>query len=645
MSGADADPDPDLTALLREPSAPSGDQERTQGEDHFHALLLHLQQVFWMQDADRGILFVSPAYETIWGRTCQSVFDDYGSFLDSIHAEDRERVIAAMSHRYGADEEFRILRPDGTVRWIWARSYPLPGGDGPPTRFAGIAEDITARKTSEKERVRLAAIIECSDDAVVTISVHGIVIGWNQGAEQYYGYTAEEMIGHSILILFPPDRYQEYLQLLKNVSNGEPLPTYDTVRRRKDGSLINVSLGITPIEARDGEITGASKIAHDITRIKALEGQLVEAQKMEVMGQLAGGIAHDFNNLLTAILGYTDLLLPEFEEHAQHHRDLEQIRKSATLAGHLTNQLLAFSRQQLLQPIVVDLNELVSCTATLLRRLIGEDVELTLSLGDSLGRVKVDPGQIEQVIMNLALNARDAMPRGGQLRIQTMNADVDDQFFKRLGIRNPDAGRQFVAVIVSDTGTGMDASTRRRIFEPFFTTKPKGKGTGLGLSTVLGIVSQSRGAIWAESEPGEGTTFRIYLPRTDETKSVDVPPAVAASPPTGNETILLERRGYRVITAVNAEEAIVRAAEEAGTIHLLLADVVLPGQSGPELAAQLLLVRPLIKVLYFSGYTDEAFIRRGVLTAGVPFLHKPFTAAALPGKVRAVLDAGATPLP
>lgn len=658
MSGADTDLDPDLTALLRERSAPSGDRARTQGEDHFRALLLHLQQVFWMQDADRGILFVSPAYETIWGRTCQSVHDDYRSFLDSIHPEDRDRVLEAMKHSHGADEEFRILRPDGALRWIWARSYPLPAEHGPPRRFAGIAEDITARKTAEQEGLRLAAIIECSDDAVVTISVDGIVIGWNQGAEQYYGYTAEEMIGHPILILFPPDRYEEYLQILKNVRTGERLPAYDTVRRRKDGTFINVSLGITPIEARDGEITGASKIAHDITRIKALEAQLVEAQKMEVMGQLAGGIAHDFNNLLTAILGYTELLLPAFEAHAQHHQDLEQIRKSATLASHLTNQLLAFSRQQTLQPIVVDLNELVTSTATLLRRLIGEDVELTLALGEPLGRLKVDPGQIEQVIMNLALNARDAMPRGGQLRIQTMNADVDDHFFKRLGIRDPDAGRRFVALVVSDTGTGMDATTRRRVFEPFFTTKPKGKGTGLGLATVHGIVNQSRGAIWVASEPGEGTTFTIYLPVTDETKSIEVPPAAAEPSITGDETILLveddetvrelsrallERRGYRVIAAVNAEEAIARAADEAGTIHLLLTDVVLPGLNGPELANRLHALRPLIKVLYFSGYTDETFIRRGVLTAGVPFLHKPFTAMALPRKVRAVLDAGAKP--
>ena len=208
----DADLDPDLTALLRERSAPSGDRERTQGEDHFRALLLHLQQVFWMQDADRGILFVSPAYETIWGRTCQSVHDDYKSFLDSIHPDDRDRVIAAMKHSHGADEEFRILRPDGALRWIWARSYPLPAEQGPPTRFAGIAEDITARKTAERGTACDSRRSSSTpDDAVVTISVDGIVIGWNQGAERYYGYTAEEMIGHSILILFPPDRYRGVL--------------------------------------------------------------------------------------------------------------------------------------------------------------------------------------------------------------------------------------------------------------------------------------------------------------------------------------------------------------------------------------------------------------------------------------------------
>ena len=621
----DPDPlDPDFTALLRERSGPRDDPSRTQGEDHFRALLMHLQQVFWMRDADRGILYISPAYETIWGRTCQSVHDDHASFLESIHVEDRDRVIAAMRGSHGADEEFRILRPDGELRWVRARSYPLPAAHGPPRRFAGIAEDITARKAAEKERSRLAAIIESSEGAVVSISLDGIVIGWNQGAEHFYGYTAEEILGHSILILFPPDRYQEYLQVIRNVKRGESLPAYDTVRRRKDGSLINISLGISPIESRDGEITGASEVAHDITRIKTLEAQLINAQKMEVLGQLAGGIAHDFNNLLTTILGYTELLAPDFEPQSRHHQDLEQIRKSATLASHLTAQLLAFSRQQVLQPIVVDLNALLTGTVTLLRRLIGEDIELTLDLDKSLGRVKVDPSQTEQVIMNLVVNARDAMPRGGRLTIATTNIEVDAQFFRRQDMHSPDDTRKFVVLMVTDTGTGMDASTQERIFQPFFTTKPKGRGTGLGLATVYGVVNQSRGAILVESQPGEGTTFKVYLPRTDEPVATPAAPATAAAPTSGSETILLveddeavralarellTRRGYRVLEAANAEQAVAHHAAETAPIHLLLTDVVLLGESGVDLANQLSSLRPLMKVLYVSGYSDDAFIR------------------------------------
>lgn len=649
MSSPDSPVPDDLTALLREPSAPLDDPARTQGEDHFQALLLHLQQVFWMQDSERGILYVSPAYETIWGRTCQSLQDDFSSFRDAFHPDDRDRILEAMRSVHGADEQFRILRPDGELRWIHARSYPLPAQEGNQRRFAGIAEDITVRKLAQLEQSRLAAIIESSDDAIVTISVDGIVIGWNQGAEEYYGYTAEEIVGRSILILFPPDRYQEYLQVIRSVRSGEPCPPYDTVRRRKDGTLINVSLGISPIEARDGEITGASKVSHDITRIKALEAQLANMQKMEVLGQLAGGVAHDFNNVLTTILGYTELLSPDFDPQSRQFADLEQIRKAATIARQLTAQLLAFSRQQVLQPVVIDVNALVTGTVGLLRPLIGENVDLTLALDSSPLRVKVDPTQTEQVIMNLVVNARDAMPQGGRLAIATAGVEVDAAFLRTHGLTG---AKQFALLTVADTGTGMDARTKARIFQPFFTTKPKGHGTGLGLATVYGVVNQSRGAIVVESEPGQGTTFKVYLPVTAEPVAAAAPVAVAAAT-RGNETILiveddegvrflatelLTRRGYRVLVAVGGASAIAVEAAEAGTIDLLLTDIILPGQSGFELATLLMTQRPLMKVLYISGYSDDSFIKRGELPAGAPFLQKPFSATDLAGKVRAVLD-------
>jgi two-component system, cell cycle sensor histidine kinase and response regulator CckA len=403
----------------------------------------------------------------------------------------------------------------------------------------------------------------------------------------------------------------------------------------------------------DGEVTSAVGIASDVTERRQLEAQLNQAQKMDAIGQLAGGIAHDFNNLLTAILGYAELLAPVVKDNDRHRKDLEQIRKAGVRATRLTSQLLAFSRRQILQPVVIDLNNLVSDVASLLNRLIGEDIELSLTLEPLLGRTKADPGQIEQVIVNLAVNARDAMPAGGTLSIQTANIDVDDQFFRRHGFANESGATRFIVLSVSDTGSGIDPAVLKHIFEPFFTTKPKGKGTGLGLATVYGIVKQSGGSVWVYSEPGQGTTFKIYLPRTDQTIEIDAA-TTSRAPLTGSETILLvedeeavrllsrallERQGYRVLEARDAEEALRVAAAEPGVIELLVTDVVMPGPSGPELFQRLSPLRPLMRVLYLSGYTDEAIVKRGVLTEGTPFLQKPFTATALSIKVRELLDA------
>ena len=395
-------------------------------------------------------------------------------------------------------------------------------------------------------------------------------------------------------------------------------------------------------------------VASDVTERRLLEAKYLQSQKMEAVGQLAGGIAHDFNNLLTAILGYVELLLPTFTAKDKRLRDVEQIRKSATRASLLTGQLLAFSRRQILQPAIVDLNALAGDLAILLRGLLGEDVELTLALHAQLGRIKADPNQIEQVVMNLVINARDAMPGGGRLTIETANFEADEDFFRRHDVRSETADRHFVVLMVSDTGTGMDVATQRRLFEPFFTTKPKGKGTGLGLATVYGIVKQSGGWIWVYSEPGEGATFKVYLPRTDEPIVLET--VVASEELRGGiETILLvedeedvrslsckllQRQGYNVIDAADAEQAFALAAERKQPIDLLLTDVVMPGENGPALFKQLHPLRPDMKVLYVSGYTDEAIVNRGILTPGTAFLQKPFTASGFLRKVRGVLDAG-----
>jgi signal transduction histidine kinase/CheY-like chemotaxis protein len=381
------------------------------------------------------------------------------------------------------------------------------------------------------------------------------------------------------------------------------------------------------------------------------QDQLTQASKMEAVGRLAGGVAHDFNNLLTVMMGRTDLLLENMDHGDPRRPAIELIQKTTSRAADLTRQLLAFSRKQVLRPAVLDLNAAVANVSEMLRRLIGEDITLVTALAPALGQVKADPGQIEQVIMNLAVNARDAMPHGGRLTLETANVELDAGYArKHLGARPG----PHVMLALSDTGVGMDAATQARIFEPFFTTKGPDKGTGLGLATVYGIVKQSDGNIWVYSEPGRGTTFKIYLPRVEEAALPAPSIATSGRPPRGMETILLvedeeavrdlardvlRTRGYTVVEASDASEALRICERHPGAIEMVLTDVVMPGMTGRDLADRLALLRPAIKVLYMSGYTDNAVIHHGVLDAGTVFLQKPFTPAVLAHKVREVLDA------
>jgi len=381
------------------------------------------------------------------------------------------------------------------------------------------------------------------------------------------------------------------------------------------------------------------------------EEQLRQAQKMEAVGRLAGGIAHDFNNLLTVITSYGDLLLEDLAPDDSRRDDVEQIRKAAEGAAALTRQLLAFSRQQVLEPKVLDLKATVAGTEKLLQRLIGEDVQLATALAPDLGAVKADPVQLEQVIINLAVNARDAMPAGGRLTIEAANVEMDEVYVRSHAPARP--GR-YVMLVLSDTGIGMDEQTKARIFEPFFTTKESGKGTGLGLATVYGIVKQAGGFIWVYSEPGRGTSFKVYLPRVDEAAEPTFARPATTEPRRGAETVLvvedaaavrmvtrqvLERYGYTVLEAPNGETALRLAAKHHGPIQLLLTDVVMPGLSGRQLAEQLAQLRAEMKVLYVSGYADNAIVHHGILDSGVAYLQKPFTPETLARRVRDVLDA------
>ncbi len=423
---------------------------------------------------------------------------------------------------------------------------------------------------------------------------------------------------------------------------------HDTRWKRRDGKVINVRLSGALATNRSGEIEGYEVLVEDVTEHRALEEQLRHAQKMEAIGRLAGGVAHDFNNLLTVIKGYGELMAQQIEPADPLRPQLEEIRKAADRAATLTRQLLAFSRRQVLAPKVLDLNQVVSNMEKLLRRLLGEDVELLTVLDSNLGRVKADPGQIEQVLMNLAVNARDAMPNGGQLILETANFDLDETYKLEHTVVVP--GR-YVMLAVSDTGCGMSEEVRSRVFEPFFTTKER--GTGLGLSTVYGIVKQSGGYIWVYSEPGRGSTFKVYLPQVDEKLELRQARPLDASLYRGTETVLvvededgvralvrqmLQRHGYTVLETHSASEALIVCERHPDPIHLLLTDVVLSQVSGPELAGRLLALHPEMRVLYMSGYTEDTIVHQGVLTAGINFLQKPFTTETLARRLREVLD-------
>jgi PAS domain S-box-containing protein len=500
-----------------------------ESEARFRELAENINQVFWVYTPGRDrILYVSPAYEAIWGRSSAALLADPRTWLDAVHPDDRDRLRVETSTEADMDVEYRILRPDGSLRWVSERSFPVRGPDGAVLRIVGIAEDISAQKRAEEE-----------------------------------------------------------------------------LRRRDE--------------------------------------ELRQSQKMEAIGRLAGGIAHDFNNLLTIINGYCEVLQLD---PATRRPEIEEIARAGARAAELTGQLLVFSRKQVLAPKVLSINDAVRDMEKMLRRLIGEHITLQTRLAPGAGMVRADPGQLTQVLMNLAINARDAMPDGGGLVIETSSVDIDD----RLAAAHPGARPgPHVLLTVTDTGSGIDPDVLARIFEPFFTTK-SGRGTGLGLAMVHGIVHQSGGHITVGSVKGLGTTFRVYLPR------ISTPPdqqtTVMKRPATGSETILvvededavralirglLTGRGYQVIEATNGEEAL-EVAAKAGRIDLLLTDVIMPRMGGRETAERLAERRPGLRVLYMSGYSADVLSKEGFLEPGIALLPKPFRPDALLEKVRKVLD-------
>lgn len=506
-------------------------------------------------------------------------------------------------------------------------------------RFA----EISLRESEEKFR----AIFQESLDLIMTIDGEtGLILQVNPAAQRNLGYETEALTGKHFSILFPAASKSSRKDLLKELRvRGAVFESQEI--QRQDGSVCLMDLTANLIPWGKGKAVLAT--FRDVTERKHLEDQLHHSQKLEAMGRLAGGIAHDFNNLITAIIGYSQLALTRLATGNSPFDEIEEVIKAGKRAASLTSQLLAFSRKQIVQPKILDLNEIISDLRKMLARLIGEDVQLSVGLDPALGPVKVDRGHIEQVIVNLAVNARDAMPEGGKLSIQTETILLDEPSVLHSGCQ-PGA---YTVLSISDTGMGMDSETQSRIFEPFFTTKEKGKGTGLGLSTAYGIVRQSSGAITVESEPGRGTTFHIYLPVVKEADSSAEEKNVDESATQGSETILLveddagirglvrrvlEMNGYRVFESEDAEEAIEKYHAHKESINLILTDVVMPGMSGRQMTGSLGPLRPQTKVLYMSGYMGDSLRGQTDLASDHPFIQKPFTLDDLARKVREVLE-------
>lgn len=518
---------------------------------------------------------------------------------------------------------------------------------------------LLAEKAARESEIRFAALVQHSSDSISIIDREGRLAYTSPANKSIFGYDDSDLYGSRLREIIHPDDKQRTLNAMAEIRDEPAKSRALEVRvQRRDGEWIYVESILTNLLDQPS-VAGIVINSRDVTERKKAEEalrdseeKLRQAQKMEAVGQLAGGVAHDFNNLLAVIIGYADLLLrrmPSDDERA--HEQLEEIKKAGNRAKSLTSQLLAFSRKQVMQPKVLDLNAVVDDLDKMLRRLIGEHIEMRAVLQSDLGKVKADPGQIEQVLMNLAVNARDAMANGGSLTIETSNVELDSGYTQ--AHRLVEQG-SYVMIAVSDSGCGMSHELQTRIFEPFFTTKEKGRGTGLGLATVYGIIKQSGGNIWVYSEVGKGTTFKIYLPRVDEVATVAESSAVVAEKLGGTETVLLvedeeavrhmaqeilESNGYHVLDASDGNHAVRVASEYDGVIDVMVTDVVMPHLGGRELAETLSPVRPQMRVLYMSGYTDDAIVHHGVLDGRAAFLEKPFTPDALAMKIREVLAA------
>ncbi len=650
--------------------------ERKQVEDALQATMYELkksQEVArvgnWVWHVPQNLVEWSDEMYRIFGIEKDQFTGDLAQVIsDSIHPEDRAGVdrsnASVMESNTPVPLEYRVVRPDGSVRFVWAEAGELElDGVGKPLLLRGIVHDITDRKEAEvalrESEEKYRSLFSQSTEGIYLHDFEGRILDVNQMACTQSGYSREELLGLTVFDFHPSKNTTNLLKDEILLAWRQLTPDQRVVvnieHQRKDGTVypVDISTGIVCY----GGTNAVLAIVKDITERKKgeaeqekLQAQLAQAQKMESVGRLAGGVAHDFNNMLGVILGHTEMVLQQVSSDEPLHANLEAIQEAAKRSADLTGQLLAYARKQTVAPRVVDLNDTIEKMLNLLRRLIGEDIDLAWQPGRRVWPIKMDTAQIDKILVNLVVNSRDAIAGVGKVTIETGNASFDEEYCSRNAGFVPG---DHVLLSVSDNGCGMDAQTRAQIFEPFFTTKEIGKGTGLGLATVYGAVKQNNGFINFNTEPGLGTTFMIYLPRhalkagleTEENR-----PKVAAR---GSETVLLvedepailtmttmmlQRMGYTVLAAGTPDEAIRLAQEHPGRIDMLMTDVVMPEMNGRDLAKNLLYIYPDIRRLFMSGYTADVIAHHGVLDEGVHFIQKPFTLKDLETKLREVLE-------
>lgn len=625
------------------------EQELRQSEANLSAAQAIAHVGNWSWDIIHDVVSWSAEMFRIWGVSPATFDGKLASVARLIHPEDLWRqeksIVDILAGKPFEALEYRIIRPDGSERVVQVLGGALDRDvTGLPTKVSGVVFDVTERKRAEERFYK--AFNASPEPLTITSLGEGRHIDVNENFLHVTGYQLAEVIGRTSLELKLWEKPEDRARLVDELREQGSVRDMEIPFRTKSGEQRVGLHSVNRIEFAGQECMISS--VKDITKQKALEKQLRQAQKMEAVGQLSGGIAHDFNNLLSIIIGYSDILEENLDENNKLRKSAREIKKAGQRAASLTRQLLAFSRQQVLEPKVLNLNTVVAETEKMLERLIGENIELTTSLSAELGQVKADQVQIEQVILNLAVNARDAMPDGGKLIIETRNVELDEEFALR---HPPTIPGNYVALLVTDTGIGMDAQTQAHIFEPFFTTKEVGKGTGLGLATVYGVVKQSGGYVWVYSEPGLGSTFKVYLPRVDEAVQQSGRGEVVIPRERRSETILLvedeeslrtltrtflEQGGYTVLEANDGQKAIEIAQYHQGPIHLLLTDMIMPGMSGRALAESLARLHPELKVIYISGYTG--FTNRGLLDSQAVLLSKPVTREVLLSKLHEVLN-------